>query len=107
MSTPSHRTGTAATEAASTPGTPGTGDPEARVEVRENAEDSHGLVGRILSGRYFIERVIGEGGRGAVYQPEPTHMHKRLAGKVLHPAMSRLSEVVARFEREALAAAHI
>jgi serine/threonine protein kinase len=65
------------------------------------------LVGRILSGRYFIERVIGEGGMGAVYQAEHTHMHKRLAVKVLHPEMSRLPEVVARFEREAMAAAHI
>ena len=64
-------------------------------------------MGRILSGRYFIERVIGEGGMGAVYQAEHTHMHKRLAVKVLHPEMSRLPEVVARFEREAMAAAHI
>jgi serine/threonine-protein kinase len=64
-------------------------------------------VGRIISGRYFIERVIGEGGMGAVYQAEHTHMHKRLAVKVLHPEMSRLPEVVARFEREAMAAAHI
>ncbi len=44
---------------------------------------------------------------GAVYQAEHTHMRKRLAVKVLHPEMSRLSEVVARFEREAMAAAHI
>jgi serine/threonine-protein kinase len=60
-----------------------------------------------LSGRYLIERLIGEGGMGAVYQAEHTHMRKRLAVKVLHPEMSRMSEVVARFEREAMAAAHI
>jgi serine/threonine-protein kinase len=65
------------------------------------------LVGTVLGGRYFIERLIGEGGMGAVYQAEHTHMHKRLAVKVLHPEMSRLPEVVARFEREAMAAAHI
>ena len=44
---------------------------------------------------------------GAVYHAEHTHMRKRLAVKVLHPEMSRLPEVVARFEREAMAAAHI
>jgi serine/threonine-protein kinase len=65
------------------------------------------LVGVVLGGRYHIERVIGEGGMGAVYQAEHTHMRKRLAIKVLHPEMGRLPEVVARFEREAMAAAHI
>ena len=65
------------------------------------------LIGMTLSGRYLIERLIGEGGMGAVYQAEHTHMRKRLAVKVLHPEMSRLPEVVARFEREAMAAAHI
>jgi len=65
------------------------------------------LVGTIIGGRYRIERLIGEGGMGAVYQAEHTHMRKRLAVKVLHPEMSRLPEVVARFEREAMAAAHI
>jgi eukaryotic-like serine/threonine-protein kinase len=65
------------------------------------------LIGLTLSGRYRIERLLGEGGMGAVYQAEHTHMRKRLAVKVLHPEMSRLPEVVARFEREAMAAAHI
>jgi serine/threonine-protein kinase len=44
---------------------------------------------------------------GAVYQAEHTLMRKRMAIKVLHPEMTRLPEVVARFEREAMAAAHI
>src|SRR5512140_649556 len=65
------------------------------------------LIGSVLSGRYKIEKLLGEGGMGAVYQAEHTHMRKRLAVKVLHPEMSRLTEVVQRFEREAMAAAHI
>ena len=65
------------------------------------------LIGMTLSGRYKIERLLGEGGMGAVYQAEHTHMRKRLAIKVLHAEMSRLPEVVARFEREAMAAANI
>jgi serine/threonine-protein kinase len=44
---------------------------------------------------------------GAVYQAEHTLMRKRMAIKVLHPEMTRLPEVVTRFEREAMAAAHI
>jgi serine/threonine-protein kinase len=79
--------------------------PSERPSVRPGGPQA--LVGSTLSGRYLIERLIGEGGMGAVYQAEHTHMRKRLAVKVLHPEMSRMSEVVQRFEREAMAAAHI
>jgi serine/threonine-protein kinase len=108
MSNPSKGT-SAATKAE---GPRAAADPSARGEgksdrpsVRPGGPES--LVGVILSGRYYMERLIGEGGMGAVYQAEHTHMRKRLAVKVLHPEMSRLPEVVARFEREAMAAAHI
>src|SRR5438093_215432 len=65
------------------------------------------LVGKIVGTRYRLLRVIGEGGMGAVYEAEHVHMRKRSAVKVLHPEMSRLPEVVARFEREAMAAGSI
>ena len=65
------------------------------------------LIGRVLSGRYRIERILGEGGMGAVYLAEHTLMKKRLAVKVLHAELLRVPEVLARFEREAMAAAHI
>jgi serine/threonine protein kinase len=105
MTSPSDRTDSAAPK----PGTDGTAArAERKVErasLRPGGPES--LVGVTLSGRYLIERLIGEGGMGAVYQAEHTHMRKRMAVKVLHPEMSRMAEVVARFEREAMAAAHI
>jgi serine/threonine protein kinase len=79
--------------------------PSERPSTRPGGPES--LVGAVLGGRYYVERLIGEGGMGAVYQAEHTHMRKRLAVKVLHAEMGRLPEVVARFEREAMAAAHI
>jgi eukaryotic-like serine/threonine-protein kinase len=65
------------------------------------------LVGQLVSGRYRIEKLIGEGGMGAVYLAEHTHMRKRVALKLLHAEMSADEEVLARFRREAEAAAHV
>src|SRR5262245_60148803 len=69
--------------------------------------DPRRLLGQVISGRYRIDELIGEGGMGAVYRAEHTHMRKRLAVKVLHPAMLNMAEAVERFEREAIAGAHI
>jgi serine/threonine-protein kinase len=69
--------------------------------------DPRRLLGQIVAGRYRIEELIGEGGMGAVYRAQHTGMKKRLAIKVLHPEMLGLNEAVERFEREAIAGAHI
>jgi eukaryotic-like serine/threonine-protein kinase len=104
MSTPSNRADSATrAEGRVTPGR----EPSQPKRPSQRPGGPESLVGTVLSGRYLMERLIGEGGMGAVYQAEHTHMHKRLAVKVLHAEMSRLPEVVARFEREAMAAAHI
>ena len=44
---------------------------------------------------------------GRVYLAEHVLMRKRLAIKVLHRELTTMTEVVARFEREAMAAANI
>jgi tRNA A-37 threonylcarbamoyl transferase component Bud32 len=66
-----------------------------------------GRVGQVLSGRYRISAMLGEGGMGSVFLAEHIHMKKRFAVKLLHPEMAGNEEVVARFRREAQAAAHI
>ena len=65
------------------------------------------LVGSTLAGRYKIEALLGEGGMGAVYLAQHIGIRKRVAIKVLHPETSQNPELVARFEREAIAAAHV
>jgi serine/threonine-protein kinase len=83
---------------------------DGQIRPREPADSPGGaasLIGLVISDRYRIEKLLGEGGMGAVYQAEHTLMRKRVAIKVLHAEMSRMREVVARFEREAMAAAHI
>ena len=65
------------------------------------------LIGTTVAGRYKVQQLIGEGGMGAVFLVEHNVIRKRLALKVLNREMMRSPEMVARFEREALAAAHI
>jgi serine/threonine protein kinase len=64
-------------------------------------------VGTTISGRYQVEKQLGEGGMGAVYLVQHTAMRKRFALKVLNSKTAQLPEMVARFEREAMAAAHV
>ncbi|AKT36120.1 serine/threonine protein kinase [Chondromyces crocatus] len=65
------------------------------------------LLGRVISQRYRIDEVIAMGGMGAVYRGEHVRMRKRVAIKILHPDTEGLPELVKRFEREAVAGAHI
>jgi len=64
-------------------------------------------VGTVIAGRYRVLGKIGTGGMGVVYRAEHVHMRKVVALKVLHQEYLKVDEVVARFEREAVAAARI
>lgn len=64
-------------------------------------------IGTVLSERYRLDTLLGEGAMGRVYAAEHVMMRKRVAVKVLHSELTRVPEVVGRFEREAMAAANI
>jgi eukaryotic-like serine/threonine-protein kinase len=65
------------------------------------------LVGTVVSQRYRIDQLLARGGMGAVYRGHHLHLKKRVAVKVLHPDTDDLPEMLARFEREAIAGAHV
>lgn len=65
------------------------------------------VIGTVLAERYLIHSLIGEGGMGKVYAGEHVLMRKRVAIKILHKELTRVPDVVQRFEREAMAAANI
>ena len=60
------------------------------------------LIGRVLGGTYKVERLIGEGGMGQVYQASHTRIPRKFAVKVLSIKMTTVPTVVARFQREAM-----
>lgn len=63
------------------------------------------LIGKVVSGRYRIVDVLGEGGIAVVYRAEHLGLGRMVALKVLHPMYGEHEELRARFEREAQALA--
>ncbi|MEO8215341.1 MAG: serine/threonine-protein kinase, partial [Myxococcales bacterium] len=71
-------------------------------------EPSHStVVGSLVSGRYRVRRLRGEGGMGRVYEAEHIEIGKRVALKILHPGYSQTPDLVERLRREARAASRI
>src|SRR5688572_7379575 len=65
------------------------------------------LIGKVLDGRYEIEKVLGEGGMGLVYKARHVTLGKPLAIKVLKAEVSKDAEIVQRFRQEAQSATAI
>src|SRR5260370_20922275 len=61
--------------------------------------------GDVLAGKYRVERVLGEGGMGVVVAEMHMELEQRVALKFLLPAALQHPDQVARFAREARAAA--
>lgn len=62
---------------------------------------------RVLAGRYRIERRIGAGGMGAVYEAADLVLQRRVAAKLIREELADSAAVIARFEREARIAAKL
>lgn len=60
-------------------------------------------VGEIIGGKYRLDRLLGEGGMGAVFAAENLNTGRRVAVKVLHGQWAERPEVAQRFVREARA----
>lgn len=61
----------------------------------------------LQGGNFVILAKLGEGGFGAVYRARQLRLDREVAIKVLHPEHARREDIVARFRREALAAASL
>jgi len=63
--------------------------------------------GSLIDGKYRIERVLGQGGMGAVFRATHVGTHRVVAVKVINPQFSNNPEFVERFRREAEAAGRL
>jgi eukaryotic-like serine/threonine-protein kinase len=64
-------------------------------------DPASGLQGRILDGRYAIEKRVGEGGMAYVYRAKDKTTGETVAIKVLMARLANDAESVARLKREA------
>ena len=65
------------------------------------------MIGRIIHGKYRIDRLLGEGGMGSVYLAHDLDAERAVALKVLSNDADESATVVERFRREASAAQSI
>src|SRR6185369_3632765 len=64
-------------------------------------------VGQVLDEKYHLERLLGQGGMGAVYLATHLGTERYVALKLIAPQFMRNEEFVERFKREARAAGRL
>lgn len=65
------------------------------------------LIGLLVDSRYRVVRRIARGGMATVYVAQDERLDRPVALKVMHPHLAESADFVARFRREARAAARI
>jgi eukaryotic-like serine/threonine-protein kinase len=64
-------------------------------------------VERTIEDRYRLDRLVGHGGMGAVYETTDLRLHRKVAVKILTGGLFGNRQALSRFEREAQAAARL
>lgn len=64
-------------------------------------------AGPLLAGRYRLDRLIASGGMAQVWEAVDEVLSRRVAVKILHPHLAADTTFLARFRREAVAAARL
>jgi serine/threonine-protein kinase len=72
-----------------------------------DANGADPLIGRLVDGRYRIDERVARGGMATVYRATDARLDRTVALKVMHPSFAEDPDFVARFTREARAAARL
>ncbi len=62
---------------------------------------------RVLDGKYEIERLLGQGGMGAVFVANQRGIERHVAVKLINPSFVSNEQALERFKREALASGRV
>jgi len=65
------------------------------------------FIGRMIAGKFLIERLVGSGAMGKVYEANHEALSRRVAIKVLHRHLMTDENLARRFHREAKAASRL
>ena len=65
------------------------------------------MIGKVVAGRFLIERLLGKGGMGAVYEARHEVLPRKFAIKILRPDLSKDRIFIERFRREAIASSRV
>jgi len=74
--------------------------PDGGTQAFEQTKLTDPLIGRVLDGRYQIERLLGMGGMGAVYLANHTGVGKPVAVKIMHAQFMLDERTTQRFRHE-------
>jgi serine/threonine-protein kinase len=77
------------------------------MTMSEGERNHDPLIGATLGGLYHVERLIGVGGMGRVYEATHVHLGKAYAVKVLSESRAEQPDATERFLREAKSATKI
>ena len=72
-----------------------------------NADETDPLIGQVVDARYRVDQRVARGGMATVYRATDTRLDRTVALKVMRPSFAEDPDFVARFTREARAAARL
>ena len=87
--------------------TPISAPPPAAESLEPTLPREPTALGRVIGGRYRLDSRLAAGGMGEVYQATHIELGRKLALKLMRPALSAETSFVERFRREAMTASRL